>query len=391
MRILMLIPQAFYSSRGTPLSAYHRIRHIIKLRNEVDVLTYSVGNRPPGIDINVYRSIGPHFFKQIKQGPSYLKIWFDFIFFFNLIFRLTRKRYDLIHAHEEAGFMYALLLWIFRIPFVYDMHSSLPLQIQEWNFSQNRFVIDIFRWVERFTLRRCAVAVAISPGVAKAAKQAFPDVKVFTIINSFEMKKTPSIIDVNRLRTKLGIRSNQKIVLYTGSFVALQALDLLIKSIPEVIKKIPDTKFVLVGGTKKEIRKLKLLADELGVSKHLLLLSGRPQNEMPVFMAASDVLVSPRVKGINPPGKLLFYMNSGKPVVLTDCYVHNQLVNDSVAILTKPDPMSLAQGIIKAIIDEEYARQIVIHAKEFLSAKFGPDEVIKSYERLFQYIESLKK
>jgi glycosyltransferase involved in cell wall biosynthesis len=143
-----------------------------------------------------------------------------------------------------------------------------------------------------------------------------------------------------------------------------------------------------VGGRQEEIIQLKRLSDELDVAEHLLLLSARPQEEMPSFIAASDVLVSPRIIGINPPGKLLSYLDSGKPVVLTDCYVHNQLVNDSIAILTEPDPVSLSQGIIKALIDEEYVHQIVKRAKDFVNAEFSEDSIIEGYNDLFQHINS---
>ena len=34
---------------------------------------------------------------------------------------------------------------LFRIPYVYDMHSSLPLQITDWHFSRPRWVVRVFR------------------------------------------------------------------------------------------------------------------------------------------------------------------------------------------------------------------------------------------------------
>ena len=388
MKILMLIPQAFYSTRGTPLSAYHRIRYIIKLGHEIDILTYPIGDKPPELTSKVYRSVGPHFAKHIKQGPSYLKVWFDCIFFLNLIYRLLRKRYDLIYTHEESGFMYALLLSIFRIPFVYDMHSSLPLQIKEWEFSQMKAVFNLFQWIERYTLRRSAAVVAISPGVADAAKKALPSARVFTMLNSFETDYSITIPDDMRVRTELGIHQNKKMILYTGSFVALQSLDLLIKSIPEVIKKVPESVFVLVGGNKEEIVRLQLLSDKLEVSEYLMLLPARPQAEMPDFIAACDVLVSPRIKGINPPGKLLSYLNSGKPVVATDCYVHNQLIDSSFAILAEPSPEKLAEGIIKALVDRAYVYQIVSKAKDVVRTKYSYETTRDGYRKLFKLIET---
>ena len=105
MRVLMVIPQAFYSTRGTPLSAYHRTKDLLDLGHEVEILTYAVGDAPPGLDVPVYRSVGPHFVKRIKQGPSYIKIWFDLLLLINLVYRLLRGRYDVIYAHEEGGFI----------------------------------------------------------------------------------------------------------------------------------------------------------------------------------------------------------------------------------------------------------------------------------------------
>lgn len=68
MRILEIVPQAFYSTRGTPLSAYHRARELIALGHEVDVLTYAIGSEPPALAARVYRARGAHFSRSI--GPA---------------------------------------------------------------------------------------------------------------------------------------------------------------------------------------------------------------------------------------------------------------------------------------------------------------------------------
>src|SRR5262249_11174295 len=146
MRILKIIPQAFYTARGTPLSAYHRARELIARGHQVDILTYGVGEDPPGLPARVYRSRGPPFSRSIRAGPSRLKLWFDILLFINLLFRLGRQRYDLLYAHEEGALLARLAGAVFRVPYIYDMHSSLPLQIQDWKFSTRRSVIAAFRW-----------------------------------------------------------------------------------------------------------------------------------------------------------------------------------------------------------------------------------------------------
>ena len=99
-----------------------------------------------------------------------------------------------------------------------------------------------------------------------------------------------------------------------------------------------------MGGTREEIASLTALAATHGVQDCFIFEEMRPQREMAGYMKAADVLVSPRIVGINPPGKLLSYLASGKPVVATDTLVHNQLLDSSTAILTGGDTAGFRRG-----------------------------------------------
>lgn len=386
MKILMVVPQAFYSPRGTPLSAFHRTRDLKALGHEVDILTYPVGDPPPDPDLRVFRSWGPHFATRIKQGPSYRKIWFDFLMLLNLIWRLVRGRYDLIYAHEEGAFIALLVAPFFQLPVVYDMHSSLPRQITEWDFSQSELVVGFFRWVEQFILRHSLAVVAISPGLAQAARRVVPDVRVVTIVNKFALDAEARPEDAATIREELGLMPGQPVVLYTGSFVKLQALDLLVKGIPLVAARVPAVRFVLVGGRPAEIDELRRVAETVGAAPYLILLPERPQAEMPAFMGAASVLVSPRVRGINPPGKLFSYLNSGRPIVATDCEVHTQFLTPRCAILTAPDPESFGRGVIQALTDEPQAARLTKAAKEVLATDYSDEARARAYGQLLDLI-----
>ncbi len=383
MRILKIIPQAFYSTRGTPISAYHRAKELIARGHEVDILTYAVGADPPDLAARVYRSRGPHFSRSIKAGPSRLKYWFDLLLLLNLFYRLMVKRYDLIYAHEEGAFLARVAGGLFRVPYVYDMHSSLPLQITDWKFSSSSRVIGLFGWVERVSIRGARAVVAISPAVARAARAADPEVTIVTIVNHFEIGDKGEPVAAAALRTRYGIGADRKVVLYTGSFVALQALDLLIDAVPIVLRKVPDAVFLIVGGQDAEIAVLRAQAEKLGVAGSVLFEHSRPQKEMSTYMAAADVLVSPRVQGINPPGKLLSYLASGRPVVATNTLVHNQLLNEQCAILTAPTAEGIAQGLIKAMTDKVAVAALVNEAAEFLERYGSKAARDKAYDTLF--------
>jgi glycosyltransferase involved in cell wall biosynthesis len=366
MRILKIIPQAFYTARGTPLSAYHRARELVARGHQVDILTYGVGDDPPGLEARVFRSRGPHFGRTIRPGPSRLKIWFDFLLFINLIARLCRTRYDLLYAHEEGALLARLAGAIFRIPYVYDMHSSLPLQITDWKFSSRPSVIAAFRWVEQLSVRGACAVVAISPAVARAAQRVYPETHCVVIVNHFEVDEGTRAEDVAAVRVRHGIAPESKVVLYTGSFVALQALDLLLDAVPRVLAAVPDVTFLLVGGTDSEISELRCQAQRLGIADHVILERSVPQKAIPAYLGAADVLVSPRTQGINPPGKLLPYLASGRPVVATDTLVHNQLLTEKCAILTRPDAEGLADGLIAALTDSARAAEVTAEAARLL-------------------------
>jgi glycosyltransferase involved in cell wall biosynthesis len=366
MRILKVIPQAFYSARGTPLSAYQRARELVARGHEVDILTYAVGEKPPDLDVRVFRARGPHFSRSIRAGPSVLKVWFDLLLFINLLVRLFRRRYDLLYAHEEGALLARLAGAVFRIPYIYDMHSSLPLQITDWNFSARRSVISAFEWVEKLCVRGACAVVAISPAVARAAQRACRDVRCVVIVNHFELGEIDSAAAVAMVRKRHQIDPGHKLVLYTGSFVPLQALDLLIDAVPGVLAAYPKVTFLLVGGTDAEIANLRRQAQRLGIAAHVVLERGMPQKEMPMYLAAADVLVSPRRHGINPPGKLFPYLASGRPVVATNTLVHNQLLTERCAILTPPDAEGLSKGLVLALTDAPRVSELTAEAARLL-------------------------
>jgi glycosyltransferase involved in cell wall biosynthesis len=377
----MIIPQVFYSTRGTPISAYHRCRELIAYGYEVDILTYKPGGAAPDLKARIYRSHGPHF-GSIKAGPSRLKIWFDLLLFFNLFYRVSVKRYDALYAHEEGAFLARIVGGVFRVPYVYDMHSSLPRQILEWGFSQKKWVVSLFSWVERVSIHGARVVVAISPAVEQVARAVSPTVPVVVIVNHFDPPAGSDSLTGAAVRERHGIDPATKLAVYTGSFVPLQALDMLIAAAPLVRDRLPGIKFLLVGGTPEEIAGLSALATKFGVRDSFIFEQMRPQREMAGYMAAADVLVSPRVVGINPPGKLFSYLASGKPVVATDTLVHNQLLDATTSILTQPTPQSLADGIVVALTDPGRVSQVVKAAAEFLRIYCSAEARRRAYRAL---------
>jgi hypothetical protein len=65
MRILMLAPEPFLEPRGTPFSVYHRIKALLALGYEVDLVTYPIGKQVELAGLRIYRAPALPFLKRL--------------------------------------------------------------------------------------------------------------------------------------------------------------------------------------------------------------------------------------------------------------------------------------------------------------------------------------
>src|SRR5438876_11952811 len=159
VRILMIAPEPFFEPRGTPFSEFHRIRALIALGHQVDLVTYPFGQDVSMPGLRVFRSLRPPFVRRVKIGPSLAKIPLDALLALSAMRRAFSARYDVIHSHEEGGVIGALLAMLLRVPHLYDMHSSLPQQLTNFAFSRSRIIRRVFLALERFMIRRSRVGI----------------------------------------------------------------------------------------------------------------------------------------------------------------------------------------------------------------------------------------
>ncbi len=140
-------------------------------------------------------------------------------------------------------------------------------------------------------------------------------------------------------------------VLYTGTFEAYQGLDLLFAAMKHVLAKAPTARLVLAGGHPDQIERARRDADAQGIGAAAVFAGERPAEEIPAYLEAADVLVSPRSLGKNTPLKIYQYLRSGRPIVATDLLTHTQVLDATVAELTDPTPDAFGAGILRLLND----------------------------------------
>lgn len=367
----MIAPEPFFEARGTPFSEYHRIRALVELGHTVDLATYPFGQDVSVPGLRVFRCLRPPFIHEIGIGPSCAKALLDVTLTFTAARRAMAGRYDVVHSHEEGGYIGVVLAWMLGVPHLYDMHSSLPQQLTNFAFSQSRALKAIFSWLERLVIRRSRVVIVICPHLEETVRAIEPAAHVVLIENAPGSGDVPVAGSGARLRVELGIAPDAPIVLYTGTFEAYQGLDLLFEAARRVIAARPDARLVLAGGRPDQVASARRTADRAGLGAAAVFAGQRPADEIPSFLDAATVLVSPRSSGTNTPLKIYQYLRSGRPIVATRLLTHTQVLDDEVAILTEATPESFAAGIMAGITDTARARAVGDRARHLADTKYS--------------------
>ncbi len=380
MKILMIAPEPFFEPRGTPFSEYFRIKSLSRLGNHIDLVTYPVGENKNIENLRIFRSFGSIFVKSVKTGPSPIKLFLDLFLFFRAFRRILFHKYDLIHTHEEANIMGATLSKIFGVPHLYDMHSSLVQQMENFKFSKSSIIKGIFRNIEKISLNNARSVIVICKSLFDYAAK-ITDKNKLTIIENF-IDDSPEKLKKDLLeKIKSEIKKKGEIVItYTGTLETYQGIPMLLESFANLDKRF---KLILIGGKKSQIENIRERSFNLGISDRVLLLGRKEPDEIPYYLESSDILVSPRILGTNIPLKVYSFLKSGKPLVATDLYTHTQTLTPEISILCKPEPKEFAEGI--KIASGQKGKKIAKQAREFCNKNYS----LERYDKLVN--DALKK
>ena len=372
MKILMIAPEPFFEPRGTPFSEYFRIKALCEMGHTVDLVTYPIGQDKDIDGLKIYRCLNVPFVKSVKTGPSVAKIFLDFFLFFRALFRLMGGKYDLIHTHEEANIMGAVLNKLSGVPHLYDMHSSLVQQMENFQFTSSKLITGFFRFIERVSLNNARSVIVICRSLYDYAA-GITDKDKLTIIENF-MDDTPESMDeekLNEIKAEVG-SGEKKVIMYTGTLETYQGIPVLI----DAMSYLDDSyRLVLIGGKQDQIDKMTAIVNEKGVSNRVLLLGSKQPVEIPYYLKASDALVSPRVLGTNIPLKIYSYLKSGIPVVATNIYSHTQSINEDISVLVEPEAEDFARGIRDAV--SEKGKAIAKNAAAFCLKNYSHEHYLE--------------
>ena len=377
MHILMIAPEPFFEPRGTPFSEFHRIRALTSLGHTVDLVTYPFGRDVQMPGLRIFRSLRPPGLAHVRVGPSWAKVPLDFFLACTALRLALTRRYDAIHSHEEGGAIGVVLAWIRRRPHLYDMHSSLPQQVANFGFGSRTWLARTLGWVERFMIGGSRAVIVICPELETTVRGVNANVPTFLIENAPGSGDAPEQGSGRRIRRDLKVADDRPVIMYTGTFESYQGLDLLFDAMARVAKINRSALLVMVGGEPAQVASARAKVTALGIADAVVFAGQRPAEDVPAYLDAADVLVSPRSTGTNTPLKIYQYLRAGRPIVATRLLTHTQVLSDETAMLTAPTPDALAEGLLAVLADRGRADALARNARELAATKYTDEAFIE--------------
>ena len=343
-RILIVTPQPFYEDRGTPIAVRYVASALAELGVDVDILAFPIGENVELPHVNVQRCANLFQLRSVPIGFSWRKVVLDLSLWRAFERALATRHYDIVHAVEDAAYIASVLCPRHGRPFIYDMASAIPLELQRKAMFRGAIAQRMIQAAERRVLER-ASHVVCSVGLADYVHERCPEAPVSEWRFPAQVPRADAA-HVEDLRRHLRIPSRHGVLLYCGNFASYQGVELLVEAFRLARQRNPLLSLVCVGATDSEIRAWSERTDSNRLDR-VHLVTRQKRDQMPAYLGLADCLVSPRIGGKNLPLKLFDYMASGKPIIATRGHAHQPLLDEGRALLSEPTPEGLAETIVK--------------------------------------------
>jgi glycosyltransferase involved in cell wall biosynthesis len=177
------------------------------------------------------------------------------------------------------------------------------------------------------------------------------------------------------------------IAMYVGNLERYQGIDLLLEGFQRALREEPNAQLVLVGGTPQAIAAYRARAEELDIAANVHFLGPRPVSMLGNYLRQADVLVSPRIRGVNTPMKLYSYLDSGVPVLATRLPTHTQVIDDSVAVLADPVPDAVGTGLVALFRDPIARAELGARGRRLARREFATHAVAQRLRNFYAEVD----
>ncbi|MCW4023745.1 MAG: glycosyltransferase family 4 protein [Candidatus Bathyarchaeota archaeon] len=267
-------------------------------------------------------------------------------------------------------------------PIVTTLHTVLP-----------DFNPDALRVFNEIISKSSAIVVMNKISRSLLESYDVPKEKIYLIPHG-----CPDVPLVSSQQAKSLLGLEDKLVLSTFGLLSKgKGIEYVIKALPKILKKQPNTVYYILGVTHPQVKKtegetyrnrLRQLAKDLGVQDHVKFLNRfLKKTEIITYLQASDVYITPYLSPNQvSSGTLSYALGAGKAVVSTP-YLHaKEALSDGRGVFCGfQDSQSIADSVLSIVSNPVFKKSLESNAYHYSRAFTWPI-VAKQYLDLFDQI-----
>ncbi|MBU1917609.1 glycosyltransferase family 4 protein [bacterium] len=252
---------------------------------------------------------------------------------------LKENNFDVLHIHGPCDFGLPMLAYkMFKGPKIATLHSAF-----KDSFSR-KLISPFYKWV----FKKSDAVIGVSQHA----------VNTMLRYARFDYHVIPNGVDVETFqqgKTIDAYNDGKKNILYIGRVEPRNGLDVLLQTLPLILKKNPNIR-LLVGGGGPQLEEYKKLLSE-SEKEHVVFL-GAVYAERPDLYKTADTFVLPNRFGGTFSIMILEALAAGTPIVSTP-FVPENCRNDhwtSVIVSENYSPEALAKSVLTALSNDQTQR-----------------------------------
>lgn len=311
--------------------------------------------------------------------------WRDLVTVLKLVCTLRRQRPHIVETHTaKAGFVGRLAARLAGVPIVLHVFHG---HVFYGYFG--RVQTQVYVWIERLMARLSDRIVTISASqqheIARVYRIAPPD-KVVVVPLGFDLSVFSEVQEkaAGRFRDTLGLGASVPLVGFVGRLTAVKNPALFVQAARQVLNRVPDAHFVLVGDGELRPEVERQIAN-LGLRERVLLAGW--QQDMPAVYAALDVLALTSLNE-GTPVTAIEALAAEVPVVATAVGGVADVVREGQTGMLVPSGCADAlASLIAALLTLPEQRAALARAgRQDVLARFSRERLIADMQALYQAV-----
>lgn len=293
---------------------------------EVDLLCLQEDQEQPRHEVvngvNVFRSP----LKRKRAGKlQYVVQYSSFILISSafLTLRFLRHRYDFVHVHNMPDVLVfsALFPKLLGAKVILDLHDPMPELMQTiFNLEEESLAVRFLKLAERMSIRFADLVLTVNRACAEIyTSRCHPAREIEVVLNSPD----DTIFRFQQATQRRGDDQNHPEktfrILYHGSLVSRNGLDLAVDALEMVQSTIPHARLVICGSRTEFLDQVMNTLRSKGLKGKVEYLGTRTLPQIVAAIDGCDLGVIPNRRSIfteiNTPTRIFEYLARGKPVI----------------------------------------------------------------------------